>query len=285
MEFFKNTFEKIKNTVNPKEHKLKTWESKTGILSKNLSKEMDNDFTKINTEILKTKIKFLGETENGQAVLSSGLSRKELVSPKEIGETDGGGIVYEHSPLYNFIKEASGLIKSWQEKINSEKLTEQERKILNNTLKLKIQDFKNTLFDIRHQTDPEKIKKDVFKKAKVFTHEEGLKKSETSNIDEHIAKIQNLAESYSSEENSDDSIRQAVILVGKISSEENTEPKKLILDLKSIFSSPDKKDIETFYEKLLGFFNTIENIQKTQEGSINNNDETNITSQPPAFSA
>lgn len=283
MEILKNTFEKIKNTVNPKENKLKTWESKTSILSKNLSKEMDNDFTKINTDILKTKIKFLGKTQDGQAILSEGLSRKELILPKELGETEGGGIVYEHSPIYNFINETSEMIRNWQEKINSEKLTEQEKKILNNVLRLKIQDFKNNLFDIRHQTDPEKIKKNVFKKAKTYTEEESLKKTELSNIDECVTKIQNLAENYSPEESSDDSIRQAVVLINRISTEEKTEPKKLIFDLKSIFSNPDKKDIETFYEKLLGFFDTVENVQKNQEGSIIKNDESDITNQPPAF--
>ncbi len=285
MEFLKKSFETIKNKINSQEKKSKTWESKIGNLSKEYLSNLENDFTQLNAEVLKTKIKFLGKTESGESILTSGFSRKELVSPKEIGETEGGGVIYEHSPLYNFIKEAVELTKNWQEKITSEKLTDEEKKILNNTLKIKIQSLKNSLFDIRHQADPDKAKKDVLKKAKLYFHEEGLKTNELSNIDECIAKIQNLAETYSPEESSDDSIRQAVILIGRISTEEKTEPKKLIFDLKSIFSNPDKKDIETFYEKLLGFFDTVENIQKNQTSSILKDDETQIMGPPPAFNA
>lgn len=276
MEFFKNNFEKIKSTITPKEKEPATWESKNSALSKNLLRELDDDFTKINTEIIGTKIKFLGRTEGGQAVLSSGLSRKELISSKEIGETEGGGVVYGHSPLYNYIKEASGLIKNWQEQINSEELTESEKKMLSNILKVQIQAFKNNLFDIRHQSDPDKIKKDVFKKAKLYSHEESLKKNELNNIDEYVTKIQNLAETYSSEESSDDSIRQAVVLIARISAEENTEPKKLIFDLKTIFAGPDKKDINVFYEKLMNFFEATKNTQKEQVFSINKDDDTQI---------
>lgn len=278
MEFIKNSLETIKNKFGSQEKRIKTWESKTSDLSKEYLSDLDNNFTELTAEVLKSKIKYLGKTESGEPVLSSGLSRKELTSPKEIGETEGGGVIYEHSPMYNYIKNASGLIKNWKEKINDEKLSAQEKKILLNQLNLRKENFKNQIFDIRHQITPEKNEKQVLKQVKIFKKEIPEENNKEQELSDCIEKIQQLAENYNQEESSDDSIRQAVVLVGKISKQENTEPKKLISDLQTIFDADNRENVTSFYRHLAEFFEAMGN---REEKSVNGNDETTSINNPP----
>lgn len=281
--FFKETVTNLKNKL-PFKKKVKSWNFEVA-RKQNQNKDItinsiERDFDKILNKLILNKIEKIGETEGGGEII-------QPVIEETIGETEGGGEIIKTKDLNTVDTDTLKLFDSWKEKIKNEKsLSIQEKSHILYHLLRKKAEIEDAIYKNLNNIDYTKIKQDVFNEAEKFEMELSQNTSPEKESDVYIEKIQQLAENYNQEENSDDSMRQAVNLIGKISINDNTEPKKLISDLLDIFGESNKENIVEFYKQLFTFFEATENIKNSQnietnKQNKNKEENTQIIGNPP----
>ncbi len=281
--FFKETVTNLKNKL-PFKKRVKSWNFEAS-RKQNQNKDVainsiERDFDKILNKLILNKIEKIGETEGGGEII-------QPIIEETIGETEGGGEIIKTKDLNTVNTDTSKLFDSWKEKIKNEKsFSIQEKSHILYHLLRKKAEIENSIHNNLNSITSDKTEKVVFNEAEKLETELSQNTSHEKESDVYIEKIQQLAENYNQEENSDDSIRQAVNLIGKISRNDNTEPKKLISDLLDIFGESNKENIIEFYKQLFTFFEATENIKNSQENNTNkqNKDKeenTQIIGNPP----